>query len=117
MSDYPPERIICDIVELLQDLKAQGYLIKFEEYTTGAIDVYLFANKSEHNSWLDSKCNPTYKRSVYSYPESNWKYAQELLDTYNELHDFKDLTDHHAAVEKMLCDREYIIENLTERAA
>lgn len=116
MNDYPPERIICDIVEVLQDLKAQGYLVRFEEYTLGAVDVYLFENAAVHDGWMNDKCQPTYKRTVYNYGDTN-EYAQKLLSLYNEVHDYKDLTAHHAAVEQHFCDREYIIENLVERAA
>ena len=116
MNDYPPERIICDIVELLQDLKAQGYISVTTLHASGSVAVDLLDSTSAYKKWIEGANTQAYSGYVNIGIDSN-KYAQDLLVMYNSLHDFKDLAEHHAQVEKMLCTREYIIENLTERAA
>jgi len=115
MNDYPPERIICDIVELLQDLKSQGYLAILTLHGNESIAVDLFDSKATYARWIEGE------RGCYAYSgfisSLSQTYHKQLADMYDALHDFKDLAEHHAAVEKMLCDREYIVENLVERAA
>jgi hypothetical protein len=53
MNDYPYNRIVLDIVELLQDLNEQGMVSMFTLNATGNIDVTLFADKSVFDAWLD----------------------------------------------------------------
>ena len=115
MNDYPPERIICDIVELLQDLRAQGYVNVLTMHGNGSIAVDLFDSAKTYARWIEGE------KGCYAYSgfisSLSQTYHKQLADMYDSLHDFKDLAEHHAQVEKMLCTREYIIENLTERAA
>jgi hypothetical protein len=111
MNDYPFNRIVLDIVELLQDLRVQGMACIFNLETTGGISIYLFTDRGHVARWTENQDKELLRRS-FSDGDCNAAHM-----AWNDLHDFKDLAEHHAAVEKMLCDREYIIENLMERVA
>lgn len=50
--DYPFNRIVLDIVELLQDLKAQGMLFVLNLNGVGSLDVRVFENDTEYHKWL-----------------------------------------------------------------
>ena len=54
MNDYPFNRIVLDIVELLQDLKAQGMAFLFSINGSGSVDVTLFDNDEAYKQWADS---------------------------------------------------------------
>lgn len=115
MNDYQPERIICDIVELLQDLKTQGFVSITTLHGNGSVAIDLFDSQENYKHWIDGEKCAAYTGFVGANSDSN-KCAQELLAMYNQIHDFKDLSEHHAMVEKMLCDREYITENFIKAA-
>ena len=53
MNDYPFNRIVLDIVELLQDLKAQGTAFLFSINGSGSVDVTLFDNDESYKQWAD----------------------------------------------------------------
>lgn len=54
MNDYPFPRIVLDIVELLQDLKAQGMAYLFCINGSGSVDVTLFASDASYKQWADA---------------------------------------------------------------
>lgn len=55
MNDYPFNRVVLDIVELLQDLKAQGMEYIFSINASGSVDIWLFAGKESYKAWAESK--------------------------------------------------------------
>lgn len=54
MNDYPFNRIVLDIVALLQDLKAQGMPYLFCINSSGSVDVTLFASDASYKQWAYS---------------------------------------------------------------
>jgi len=54
MNDYPFNRIVLDIVELLQDLKTQGMAYMFSINSTGSVDVNLFESDAALKEWSNA---------------------------------------------------------------
>lgn len=53
MNDYPFNRVVLEIVELLQDLKAQGMAFVFTINSTGSFDLHLFTDDAHSDDWIE----------------------------------------------------------------
>ena len=58
MNDYSFNRIILDIIELLQDLKQQGMAFMFSINSTGSVDVTLFESDAALDEWSNADGKP-----------------------------------------------------------
>lgn len=83
MNDYPFNRVVLEIVELLQDLKAQGMAFVFTINSTGSFDLYLFKDTAHRDAWLDGKADP---HGIANVSDGDVEVA---LEVFNKLDEYK----------------------------
>jgi len=87
MNDYPFNRVVLEIVELLQDLRDQGMEFIFSINSIGSFDCYLFEDEEYRNRWLDNGLPPTVRASVSDGD------VEAALELFNKLIEYKVVDD------------------------
>lgn len=84
MNDYPFNRVVLEIVELLQDLRAQGMAYVFSSNLTGSFDVYLFTDDAHGNAWIAREKDTLITVHVMDGD------VEDALDVFNQLIAYKE---------------------------
>ena len=103
MNDCPFNRVVLEIVELLQDLRAQGMAFVFTLNSTGSFDCYLFTDIAHRDAWIDRSQDALITVHVIDND------VQDALDVFNKLDEYK--TEERAnALENRMERAEYLEE-------
>ena len=84
MKDYPFNRVILDLVELLQDLKQQGYKYIVCMNSVGSVDIHFFVSEQNYEEWMAGD---------YSVAHTFWIMADDTehaMKVFNDLMMFKE---------------------------
>lgn len=109
INSYPFNRIILDIVELLQDLRGQGmaYIAAFNG--SGSFDFSLFADKETLDKWSNSDAGcKDYVSLCHAYIMHDDTVAAHVA--WNDLIQYKDKDDSAFNLEHALSKKEYLEE-------
>lgn len=106
INSYPFNRIILDIVELLQDLRGQGmaYIAAFNG--SGSFDFSLYADKETLDNWSNSEAgSKDFQALCNSYIMRDDTTAAHMA--WNDLIKYKELDDSIFDLEAVLNRKEY----------
>jgi len=84
MNDYPFNRAVLEIVELLQDLRAQGMAFVFTINSSGSFDLYLFKSDSHRDAWIERSEDALITVHVMDGD------VEDALDVFNKLIAYKE---------------------------